>query len=264
MTSADLARAVRQHVLRMTNSGRSSHVGSALSCADLLAVLYAEVLAIDPAHPDTPDRDRFIMSKGHAGAALYAVLAESGFFDTRLLAQHYRNGSFLSGHVSHVGIPGVEFSTGSLGHGLPVGAGLAWQARRTGKTWMTYVLLGDGECDEGSVWESAMFAAHHRLTNLVALVDWNGLQSMATTEETLALEPFADKWRSFGWEVAEIDGHDHDQIRAAVRPGGERPKVVLARTVKGKGVSFMENQVLWHYRPPDDLELAGAMSEVAP
>ncbi|GAA0498389.1 transketolase [Paractinoplanes deccanensis] len=262
MTSADVARAVRQHVLRMTNSGRSSHVGSALSCADLLAVLYADVLDVDPAHPDRPDRDRFIMSKGHAGAALYAVLAERGFFDARLLTQHYRNGSFLSGHVSHVGIPGVELSTGSLGHGLPVGAGLAWQARRAGQSWRTYVLLGDGECDEGSVWEAAMFAAHHRLGNLAAVVDWNGLQSMGTTEETLALEPFADKWRSFGWTVREIDGHDHAAIRTALAARDERPAVVLARTVKGKGVSFMENQVLWHYRPPDDLELAGAMSEV--
>ncbi|MEV4347444.1 transketolase [Actinoplanes sp. NPDC049596] len=263
MTSADLARAVRRHVLRMTNSGRSSHVGSALSCADILAVLYAEVLQVDPAHPDRPDRDRFIMSKGHAGAALYAVLAERGFFDTRLLTQHYRNGSFLSGHVSHVGIPGVELSTGSLGHGLPVGAGLAWQARRTGKTWRTYVLLGDGECDEGTIWESAMFAAHHRLANLVAIVDWNGLQSMGTTEETLALEPFADKWRSFGWDVAEVDGHDHPLLARALREPHEKPLALLARTVKGKGVSFMENQVLWHYRPPDDTELAGAMSEVA-
>jgi transketolase len=264
MSSLETARAVREHVLRMTNSGRSSHVGSALSCADLLAVLYTGILDVDPAHPDRPGRDRFIMSKGHAGAALYAVLAERGFFDTRLLTQHYRNGSFLSGHVSHVGIPGVELSTGSLGHGLPVGAGLAWQARRTNASWRTFVLLGDGECDEGSVWEAAMFAAHHRLANLVAIVDWNGLQSMGTTEETLALEPFADKWRSFGWEIEEIDGHDHPAIRRALETAPDGPRVVLAHTVKGKGVSFMENQVLWHYRPPSDGELATAMREVAP
>lgn len=264
--SVDAARTVRTQVLRMTNSGRSSHVGSALSCADILAVLYAGVLQVDPQRPDRPDRDRFIMSKGHAGAALYAVLAQRGFFDPSLLAQHYRNGSFLSGHVSHVGVPGVELSTGSLGHGLPVGAGLAWRARRTGQAWRTYVLLGDGECDEGSVWEAAMFAGHHRLSNLVAVVDYNKLQSLGGTEQTLALEPFADKWRAFGWHVAEVDGHDHQQLgRALAVPRGappDRPRCVLAHTVKGKGVSFMENQVLWHYRPPSDAELAGALAEV--
>ena len=264
--SVGTARQVRAHVLRMTHAGRSSHVGSALSCADILAVLYAGVLEADPRRPDRPDRDRFLMSKGHAGAALYAVLAERGFFDPVLLTQHYRNGSFLSGHVSHVGIPGVEFSTGSLGHGLPVGAGLAWRARHTGQAWRTYVLLGDGECDEGSVWEAAMFAAHHRLSNLVAIVDYNKLQSLAGTEQTLGLEPFADKWRAFGWTVSEVDGHDHGQLaRALTVPRGgppDRPLCVLAHTVKGKGVSFMENQVLWHYRPPTDEEPASALAEV--
>ena len=264
--SLEVARAVRAHVLRMTSAGRSSHVGSALSCADLLAVLYAEVLRVDPAHPDWADRDRFIMSKGHAGAALYAVLAERGFFDPAVLHRHYQNGSYLSGHVSHVGIPGVELSTGSLGHGLPVGAGLAWRARQTGRPWRTYVLLGDGECDEGSVWEAAMFAGHHELGTLVAVVDYNGLQSLGTTEETLRLEPFAAKWESFGWEVAEVDGHDHDALAHAMRvprdPAPARPRCVLAHTVKGKGVSFMENRVLWHYRPPSPEELERALAEV--
>ncbi|MET0422626.1 MAG: transketolase [Actinoplanes sp.] len=264
----DLATAVRAHILRMTHSGRSSHVGSALSCTDILAALYSGILQVDPAHPDKPDRDRLIMSKGHAGAALYAVLAERGFFDTALLAEHYRNGSFLSGHVSHVGVPGVELSTGSLGHGLSVGAGLAWRARQTGQQWRTFVLLGDGECDEGSVWEAAMFAAHHRLSNLVVVVDYNKLQSMGTTEETVALEPFAAKWDAFGWDVVEADGHDHDVLNTALDvprgAGRARPRCVLAHTVKGKGVSFMENQVLWHYRPPSDDELVTAMAEVWP
>lgn len=261
-----LADAVRRHVLTMTSVGRSSHVGSALSCADILAVLYGEVLLVDPARPDWPDRDRFIMSKGHAGAALYAVLAECGFFDPAVLHRHYQNGSYLSGHVSHVGIPGVEFSTGSLGHGLSVGAGLAWRARRTGRQWRTYVLLGDGECDEGSVWEAAMFAGHHELGTLVAVVDYNGLQSMGTTEETLRLEPFAAKWESFGWETIEVDGHDAEALAATMRvhrdPAPARPRCVLAHTVKGKGVSFMENQVLWHYRPPSAEELERALAEV--
>jgi transketolase len=266
MDSLTLAREVRAHVLRMTSGGRSSHVGSALSCADLLAVLYAGVLEVDPKHPEWAGRDRVIMSKGHAGAALYAVLAERGFFDPAVLHRHYQNGSYLSGHVSHVGIPGVEFSTGSLGHGLPVGAGLAWRARQTGQPWRTYVLLGDGECDEGSVWEAAMFAGHHELSTLVAIVDYNGMQSLGTTEETLGLEPFADKWRSFRWDVAEVDGHDHEALTAALRvprgAGPGRPRCVLAHTVKGKGVSFMENQVLWHYRPPSAGELASALAEV--
>lgn len=264
MDAAELARAVRAHILRMTHAGRSSHVGSALSCADILAVLYAEVLQVDPDRPDHPDRDRLIMSKGHAGAALYAVLAQCGFFDTALLAQHYRNGSFLSGHVSHVGVPGVELSTGSLGHGLSVGAGMAWRARRTGQSWRTFVLLGDGECDEGSVWEAAMFAAHHRLSGLVAIVDRNGLQSMTGTEHTVELEPFADKWRAFGWDVAEVDGHHHASLAQALGGADDRPRCVVAHTVKGKGVSFMEDQVLWHYRPPSDDELVSAMAEVWP
>lgn len=265
-TSRHAARAVRAHVLRMTHAGRSSHVGSALSCADILAVLYGGVLTVDPGRPDLPDRDRFIMSKGHAGAALYAVLAERGFLDPELLTHHYRNGSLFSGHVSHVGIPGVELSTGSLGHGLPVAAGLAWRARQTAQNWRTFVLLGDGECDEGSVWEAAMFAGHHRLSNLVAIVDYNHLQSLTTIEQTLALEPFAAKWQAFGWDVVEVAGHDHDQLLAACGvPRGAaagRPRCVLAYTTKGKGVSFMEDQVLWHYRHPSDAELVTALAEV--
>ncbi|WP_433825614.1 transketolase [Actinoplanes sp. CA-015351] len=266
MSSVSLANAVRADVLRMTSTGRSSHVGSALSCADILAVLYAGVLEVHPENPDWPDRDRVIMSKGHAGAALYAVLAESGFFDPAVLHRHYQNGSYLSGHVSHVGIPGVEFSTGSLGHGLPVGAGLAWRARQIGRSWRTYVLLGDGECDEGSIWEAAMFAGHHELANLVAIVDYNRMQSLGTTEETLRLEPFAEKWRAFGWDVAEVDGHDHGQLDIALRVPRSarraRPRCVLAHTVKGKGVSFMEDQVLWHYRPPSPDELERALAEI--
>jgi transketolase len=264
MRSEDTARAVREHVLRMTSGGRSSHVGSALSCADILAVLYDLVLDIRPEDPDWAMRDRFIMSKGHAGAALYAVLAQRGFFPTDLLDQHYQNGSFFSGHVSHVGVPGVELSTGSLGHGLSVGAGLAWRARQHGETWRTYVLLGDGECDEGSVWEAAMFAHHHDLHNLVAVVDYNKLQAIWSTEQTLKLEPFADKWRAFGWDTVEIDGHDHEQLTAALAVlSPTNPRCVLAHTVKGKGVSFMENQVAWHYQHPTEEELRHALEEVA-
>lgn len=248
----------------MTSSGKSSHVGSGLSVADILAVLYGSVLRFDPAEPKSLARDRFIMSKGHAGAALYATLAECGFYSTDRLREHNRNGSIFSGHVNHAGVPGVELSTGSLGHGLGVGAGMAWWARRAGEAWRVFVLLSDGECDEGSVWEAALFASHHELSNLVAIVDYNKLQSLTTIQATLGLEPFIDKWRSFGWYVLEVDGHDHEQLRAATDgpTPPNAPRCVIAHTVKGKGVSFMENEVLWHYRPPSAEELARALLEV--
>lgn len=259
------SRRVRAHVLRMTSTGKSSHVASGLSVADILGVLYAEVLRLNPQNPDMPDRDRFVMSKGHAGAAVYAALAERGFYEPEMLAQHYQNGSIFSGHVNHAGVPGVELSTGSLGHGLSVAAGMAWRSRATRSSWRAYVLLSDGECDEGSVWEAAMLAGHHKLGNLVAIVDYNKMQSLATTDETLTLEPFAEKWKAFGWEVVEVDGHNHEALRAAldVTPvANARPRCVIAHTVKGKGVSFMENQVLWHYKPPSVEELALALQEV--
>lgn len=257
-----LARRVREHILQMTSVGRSSHVGSGLSVADILAVLYGRELRVRPKDPSWTERDRFVMSKGHAGAAVYAVLAEVGFFEPELLAQHYQNGSIFSGHVSHAGVPGVEVSTGSLGHGLSVATGMAWKARHAGRDWRAFALLSDGECDEGSTWEAAMFAGHHQLGNLVAVVDHNKLQSLATTDETLTLEPFADKWRAFRWDVVEVDGHDHEALAAAMDSSSEQPRCVLAHTTKGKGVSFMENQVLWHYRPPSSEELAEALEEL--
>jgi transketolase len=252
----------------MTSNGRSSHVASALSVADILAVLYAGVLNIDPSNPTMPDRDRLILSKGHAGAAVYAVLAEVGFFPVAELMTHYTDGSKLSGHVSHLGVPGVELSTGSLGHGLSVGAGMALQSKRRGGMFRTYVVLSDGECDEGSVWEAAMFAGHHRLEHLVAVIDYNKLQSLTTTTATLDLEPFADKWRAFGWSVDEVDGHDHSELGRVLSPvvpvRDRRPRCVIAHTTKGRGVSFMENEVLWHYRPPDADDLLRALAELEP
>jgi transketolase len=260
-----LARRMRLDVVQMANRGKSSHVGSALSIADIVATLYGAVLDVDPFNPRKPDRDRFLLSKGHAGAAVYAALAETGFFDPSLLAQHYQNGSIFSGHVSHKGVPGVELSTGALGHGLNVATGMALAAKRAGESWRAFALLSDGECDEGSTWEAAMFAAHHRLDNLVAIVDYNKLQSLASVAETLALEPFVDKWRAFGWSSEEVDGHDHAQLLAAFErlpftPG--RPSVVIAHTTKGKGVSFMENQVAWHYRTPLGADFEQALREL--
>lgn len=262
---SELARRIRLHAVRMTSRGKSSHVGSVLSIADLLAVLYGAVLRVDPGRPQWPDRDRFILSKGHAGAGVYAALAETGFFDVERLQTHYQNGSTLSGHVSHKNVPGVEFSTGSLGHGLGVGAGMALAARRDQKAWRTFVLLSDGECDEGSNWEAILFAAHHKLDNLVAIIDYNKIQSLGSVESTLGLEPFADKWRAFGWAVEEIDGHDTAALterlsRVPFEPG--KPSCLIAHTTKGKGVSFMENAVLWHYRSPQDDEFQNAIKEL--
>ena len=262
--TVDLALRLRRHVVRMCSRGGSSHVGSCLSMADIIAVLYGEVLRVDPLDPAWPARDRFILSKGHAGACVYAALAERGFFPITDLERHYANGSNLSGHVSHKGVAGVEFSTGSLGHGLGIGAGMALQLRRTGGDQQVYVVLSDGECDEGSNWEAILFAAHHRLANLCAVIDYNKLQSIAPVAETIALEPFADKWRAFGWSVERIDGHDHAALKAAFARAGEqdRPTCIIADTVKGRGISFMENEVLWHYRSPQGEEFAAAMREL--
>jgi transketolase len=265
MDSITLSKQIRVHALNMTSRGGSSHIGAALSVADILAVLYAGILNVYPSNPKHPGRDRFILSKGHAGAAVYATLAECGFFPVEKLKTHYQDGSDLSGHVSHKGIPGVELSTGSLGHGLSVGAGMAKAGKLRGAKFRVFVLLSDGECDEGSNWEAILFAAHHKLDNLVAVVDYNKIQSLAPVGDTLALEPFADKWRSFGWHVVEVDGHDHDQLREAMSGRSMvkyQPTCVLAHTIKGCGVSFMENTVLWHYRTARGEELAAALREL--
>jgi transketolase len=265
METRILAKKIRVHAIRMTHLGKSSHIGSVLSIADILAVLYNGVLRIKPDHPHWEDRDRFILSKGHAGAGVYAVLAEKGFFPTELLKSHCQNGSVFSGHVSHKGVPGVELSTGSLGHGLSVGAGLALAGKMDRKDSRTFVLLSDGECDEGAVWEAALFSAHHKLDNLIAIVDYNKIQSLAPVRDTLNLEPFADKWKSFGWAVRSVNGHDHQELNRELSsvPFEElRPSCLIAHTVKGKGVSFMENQVLWHYRSPQGEEFEKALKEL--
>jgi transketolase len=260
----ELARRIRIHALRMCAAGGGSHIGSVFSCADILAALYGEVLRVDPQNPRWPDRDRFILSKGHACAGLYAALAERGFFPLETLATHYQNGSILCGHASHR-VPGVEFSTGALGHGLPVAAGMAYAAHLRRRPHRVFALLSDGECDEGSNWEAALFAAHHRLKKLTAIVDFNGLQGIAPVGDVIRLDPFADKWRSFGWAVREVDGHDPAALCSAMNavsfsPG--RPTCVVAHTTKGNGVSFMRNSVLWHYRIPADAELEAALTEL--
>lgn len=265
MTSKQLAWLIRRHGIEMTHLSGGSHIASILSVADIVAVLYSDVLRFDPRDPKLPDRDRFILSKGHAGAAIYAALAEKGFFDVEQLKTHYQNGSILSGHVSHKGVRGVEFSTGSLGHGLPVAAGMAQAAKLDGKNHRVYVVMGDGECDEGSVWEAALYANHYNLNNLIAIIDHNKMQSLDFCENTLKLSPFADKWKSFGWNVLDIDGHDHEALLDAFHRAAQsdRPTVIIANTVKGKGVSFMEFDILWHYRfPHDGWEYDDALTEL--
>jgi transketolase len=264
-TISKLAREIRRHVVWMTHRARSSHVGTSLSMADLLAVLYGAILRVNPAEHDCPDRDRFILSKGHGAAGVYAVLAEKGFFPLEELETFYKDGSVLAGHITRSQLPGVEASTGSLGHGLGLACGMALAGVRDRRMYRVFTLLSDGDCDEGSTWEAILFASHHHLDNLVAIIDYNQIQSLATTEETLALEPFAEKWRAFGWSVREINGHDLREIKSAletVPSQAGRPSCVIAHTVKGKGVSFMENSVLWHYRPPDKDELRRALAEL--
>lgn len=265
MTSAELALKIRKHAVEMTHLGKSSHLASVLSMADIVAVLYSEVLKKRPNEPKWSKRDRFILSKGHAGAGIYAALAETGYFPVEELKKHYSNGSKFSGHVSHIGIPGVELSTGSLGHGLSVGTGMAYAAKLDLKKHRIFVLMSDGECDEGSNWEAVLFASHHKLSNLVAIIDYNKIQSLDTVKDTLALEPFVDKWRAFGWSTIEVGGHDHGALRKVldIDPAKKiQPTCIIAHTTKGKGISFMENSVLWHYRSPQGDEYAHAMAEL--
>ena len=263
--AAELAKRIRRHCVLMTSRANASHIGSSLSTADLLAVLYSGFLRFDSERPDWPERDRFILSKGHGCAALYAVLAECGYFPVERLDTFYQDGSPLAGHATHKDVPGVEVSTGSLGHGLSLGTGMALAGRRDGKDYRVWCMLSDGECDEGSTWEPALFAPHHRLDNLVAIIDYNKVQSFGTVKEVLDLEPLGEKWRAFGWGVREIDGHDLGAIAdayAAVPFVPGRPSCIVAHTVKGKGVSYMEGQLLWHYRAPRGEDLEKALREI--
>jgi transketolase len=264
--SALFARKIKLHALRMVHAVNASHIGSCFSMADLLAVLYTSILRIDPAAPAASNRDRFILSKGHATAILYAALAERGFFPLDWLDRYSTDGSPLTGHVNHSGVPGVEASTGSLGHGLGLGCGMALALRADASDARVFVMISDGECDEGSTWEAALFAPFHKLDNLVVMVDYNKIQSFGTVKEVLDLEPLADKWRAFGWHVVELDGHDFVALHRAfshLPPVVGKPTLILAHTVKGKGVSFMEQQLAWHYRSPNPSELERAIAEVS-
>lgn len=261
-----LARRVRWDIVRMVGEAGSGHPGGSLSCADLMVALYFRVLRVDPAQPQWQERDRFILSKGHACPALYAVLAERGFFPREQLWTLRRLGSPLQGHPDMRKTPGVEASTGSLGQGLSIALGMALAGRLDGATWRVYALLGDGELQEGQVWEAAMAAAHYRAENLTAIVDWNGLQIDGPTDAVMRIQPLPDKWRAFGWAVREADGHDFRDILAALdwaRRAEGQPAVVLAHTVKGKGVSFMEGKADWHGKAPAGEQIAKALTELA-
>ncbi|OPH82073.1 transketolase [Nitrobacter vulgaris] len=263
--ATQLAWRIRRHAVDMVNRAKTSHIGSIFSIADIVAVLYDSILSVDPLNPSDPARDRFVLSKGHAGCALYAALAEMQFFSTEELKKYCINGSLLSGHISHKGIPGIELSTGSLGHGLSVATGMALSAKKRKSAHRAFVLMSDGECDEGSNWEAFLFAAHHRLDNLIAIVDYNKLQSLRSVNDTLRLEPLRDKLMACNWAVEEIDGHDHAALaqrlsRVPFEAG--KPSLLIAHTTKGRGVSFMENSVLWHYRTPQGDEYAAAVAEL--
>lgn len=262
------ARRVRADILKMTHDvggAHKGHPGGALSAADVVTALYFHVMKVDPANPRDPDRDRFVLSKGHTCPVLYAALALRGYFDRSHYQKFRTVGGMLQGHPDMRKTPGVDMTAGSLGHGLAAGLGMAVAGRIDGKSYRTYVMLGDGECQEGLVWEAAMAAGHFRMASLTAIVDVNGLQSCFPVEETMKMDPLAAKWAAFGWNTVEIDGHDMAQILdslAAAASTTDRPTVILARTVKGKGVSFMENNNEWHQKAPSDEEYRAALAEL--
>ena len=261
----DLARRVRVNVLNMVAKANSGHPGGSLSETDILAVLYGKVMKHDPSNPDLLDRDRFILSKAHACPGLYAVLAETGYFEVKELDTFRQIDSRIQGHA-HIKTPGVEMSGGSLGQGLSFGVGVSLASRLNSLPCRTFVLLGDGECDEGQIWEAAMSASHHGLDNLVAIVDRNRIQNDRWTHEVMSLEPFADKWSSFGWDVVEIDGHDIsmvvNKLSNAKNRKSNKPLLILANTIKGKGISFMENKINWHHGVPNEEQIKLALKEL--
>lgn len=261
-----IAQEIRRSILEISYRVQGHHLGSALSIVDLMTVLYFRTLRLDPQNPKRRERDYFILSKGHASLVLYIALAKRGFFsETDLLAHYGQDGGQLGCHPDKDNMPGIEATTGSLGHGLSVGAGLALAAKSDCLPCRAFVMLGDGECNEGGIWEAAMFAGHHKLDNLIAIIDYNHLQGFGRTEEVLDLEPLADKWRAFGWGVKEVDGHSMKEITAVfdrIPFQKNRPNVVIANTIKGKGVSFLENRLESHYKKINRQELEIALKDL--
>ncbi|AJD31865.1 transketolase [Clostridium sporogenes] len=256
---------MRKDVIKMAYKGCSSHVGSSLSIIDILTVLYFKFLNINILNFETKNRDKFILSKGHASSALYSILVKRGFIKKEILDTYYTNGCALSGHPKRNSIPGIEASTGSLGHGLAIACGLSLSDKTDNRGNKTVVLMGDGECNEGSVWESAMFASARKLNNLIAIVDNNKLQGLGRAENIVGSYRLVEKWQAFNWNVIEIDGHDYDEIYVALKNAyneKDRPTVIIAHTIKGKGVSFMEDKLEWHYKSPNEEEYKSAIKEL--
>jgi transketolase len=256
---------VRQTLFKTICKGGGGHTPASLCIVDILLALYHRVLRVSPDDANSPDRDRFILSKGHACVAQYAVLAERGFFAPSHLDTFGRRGTILGGHPDMHKVPGVEASTGALGHGFPFGVGAALAGKMDFKDYRVFVLLGDGECQEGSIWEAAMFASQRRLDNLVAIVDYNGLQAMDELDKIVSVSPMAEKWKSFGWATKEVDGHDLEKlidVFGSIPFKTGKPSLIVAHTIKGKGVSFMENVPIWHYRMPDEAEMKTACRDL--
>jgi transketolase len=261
---ADVARDIRRDIVTTIQHAGLGHIGGDLSVTDILVACYWGVMSIDPSAPDAEDRDRFVLSKGHCAAALYSVLASAGFFPRAALATFAQPMSPLNGHPNRVKVPGVETNTGPLGHGFPVATGCALGAKLSGASYRTFVVMGDGEMQEGSNWEAAMTASHYGLSSLTAIVDRNRLQQGARTEETKTLEPFDDKWTSFGFETRRIDGHDFRALLEALEPSRTgKPVAIVADTIKGKGVSFIEDRVEWHHKVPSDDQVEAALKELS-
>lgn len=269
-TSGDVVRLkktaslLRKDILRMIFEAKAGHPGGSLSAVEVITALYFHVLNIDPQRPDWEDRDRFILSKGHACPALYAALAERGFFPKEAMRTLRQYHSILQGHPDMNKVPGLDMTAGSLGNGLSIGLGMALSARLKKRDYMVYVMLGDGEIQEGMVWEAAMAAAHHDVSNLIAVVDCNGVQINGWVNDVMRIEPLADKWKAFGWSVVEINGHDMGQVLEGLHRARSMrgPSVILARTVKGKGVSFMEDNPAWHGSAPNAEQLEQALKEI--
>ena len=255
---------IRQDIIRMVHKAGAGHPGGSLSAVEMITALYFHIMNIDPANPRWPDRDRFILSKGHGCPALYAALAHRGYFPLSELTTLRQYPSILQGHPDMNKTPGVDMTAGSLGNGLSIGVGMALSARLHGQNYRTYVMLGDGEIQEGMVWEAAMAAGHHNLKNLTAIVDCNGVQINGWVNDIMTVEPLADKWRSFGWRVVEANGHQMEDVLTALHTARTMcaPTVILMRTVKGKGVSFMEDSARWHGGAPSDEELLKAINEI--
>jgi len=260
-----VARKIRGRIIEMSHVSGAPHLASALSCVDILVAAYGQVLKVDPAHPDAPDRDRLILSKGHAAMALYSTLAFMNFFDGKLLDTFAQDGGCLQEHPGPRCVPGVEAATGSLGHGLSVGIGMALAGRIQSRSYGVFVVMSDGECNEGSVWEGAMFAAGRKLDQLTVIVDYNKWQATGRSNEVMALSPLMEKWMAFGWDAQQIDGHDFNALTRVLKRNtgkADKPRAIIANTVKGKGVSFMEDDNNWHYRIPTDDEVRKAHGEL--